>query len=314
MPEVDKAKQAAASGPVHRVTRDRPHQIDPIEDGDLDSIYSTLPKPVADGRPVYWGLMTSVMRPGWTPSDEVYGAGPDWQAILKSDGHEIPVIRGSGPSSRITSKQVGRPTAWLLVETGKSTLNEARDVGRPAVLSLLGLLQLRLPSLRMPEILWEGACNSRNKRSTVTGLEFEAPPLSAEKLERDLGFLSRLRIDSLPNHIALSLRWYARAWTYRNRIDRFVHLWLSAVVLVDHGYTRSERRKKIQRTRIEEYTGGFPALSQTRRNQIAVDLKKSYDIRNEVQHEANTVNVTEASLARLEERTTEVLRLELERL
>jgi len=258
--------------------------------------------------------MASVMGPGWTPSEEVFSAGPDWQAILKADGHKIPVIRGSGLSRRTTSKKIGRPTVWLLVETGESTLNEARDVGRQAVLSLLGLLQLRLPSLRMPEVLWEGAFNPRNKRSTVVGLEFEAPGLSAGQLKRDLGFLSHLRIGGLPNRIALSLRWYARAWTDRNRIDRFIHLWLAAVVLVDHGYTRSQRGKISQRTRIEQYVSGFPTLSPARRSEIALDLKDSYDIRNKVQHEANTADVTEANLARLEDRATEVLRLELERL
>jgi hypothetical protein len=218
------------------------------------------------------------------------------------------------PSAKTASKQIGRPTAWLLVETGKSTLNEARDVGRQAVQSLLGLLQLRLPSIRMPEILWEGAFNPRNNMTTVAGHEFEAPNLSAEQLKRNLGFLSHLRIGEMPNHIALSLRWYARAWTDRNRIDRFIHLWLATVVLVDNGYTRSQRGKISQRTRIQEYISGFPALSPTRRSQIALDLKDSYNIRNEVQHEANTTNVTEDNVARLEGRTTEVLRLELERL
>lgn len=314
MSDANKAKQKAASGPVHRVTRQRAHQIDPIEDGDLDGIYSALLRPVTDGSPLYWGLMVSVMRPGWTPGDEIFGAGPDWQAILKTDGHKIPVIERSKRGPRTTGKRSGRPTAWLLVETGKSTLNEARDAGRQAVQSLLGLIQLRLPSLQMPEILWEGAFNPRNKRAMVTGFEVKAPGLSAAQLKKDLGLMSKLRIGGLPNHIALGLRWYAKAWTDRNRVDRFIHFWLATVVLVDHGYSRSQRNKVSQRKRIEKYIAGFPALSATRRSEMARDLKDSYTIRNEVQHEANTTNVTDASLARLESRTTEALRVELNRL
>jgi hypothetical protein len=241
--------------------------------------------------------------------------GPDWQAIFKADGHSVHVITGDQESRRTVSKRSKRPTVWLLVDTDKTSLNDARDVGRLAVQSLLGLIQLRLPQVRMTEILWEGAFNPRNKRSTVVGQEYVmASGISEGALSRNLQDLRKVRVDGLPDYIALSLRWYARAWTDRNRIDRFVHLWLSAVVLIDHGFARSQRNKIRQRERINAYIKNFLAVSSTRRAQLATDLKASYDVRNEVEHEGNIANLNEASVAKLEQSVTEILRLELERL
>ena len=304
----------STSSPARRVTRQRPHQIDPIEDGDLDAIYSGLGDPIADGQPLAWALIASVIEPAWTPPNEIFGAGPDWQAVFKADGHSIPTITGDKKKPRTAAKQARRPTVWLIVETEKSALNEARDVGRLRVWSLLGLIQLKLPQVRMPEILWEGAFNPRNKRTTVIGQEYTmAAAMTEGSLKSRLLALSKVRFRGLSDHVSLSLRWYARAWTDRNRIDRFVHLWLAAVVLIDHGFSRSQRDGMSQRDRVDAYIGGFPAVSPVRRANLAADLKASYSIRNEVVHEGNISNVSERNLARLEESTTEILRLEMER-
>lgn len=305
----------SSSSLTRRITRNRPHKIDPIEDADLDAIYSAGDKPLTDGKPLCWGLIATVIEPAWSPPNEVFGMGPDWQAIFKADGHSVHVITGDQESRRTVSKRSKRPTVWLLVDTDKTSLNDARDVGRLAVQSLLGLIQLRLPQVRMTEILWEGAFNPRNKRSTVVGQEYVmASGISEGALSRNLQDLRKVRVDGLPDYIALSLRWYARAWTDRNRIDRFVHLWLSAVVLIDHGFARSQRNKIRQRERINAYIKNFLAVSSTRRAQLATDLKASYDVRNEVEHEGNIANLNEASVAKLEQSVTEILRLELERL
>ena len=306
--------QVGSRAPAHLVTRNRPHQIDPVEDADLDGIYSGLAKPIVDGKPLYWGLMASVIQPSWSPPNQVFGAGPDWQAIFKADGHNVPAIAGGQQSPRTVARRPNRPTVWLLVDTGKTTLNDARDIGRLAVQSLLGLLQLKLPRVRMTEILWEGALNPRNKLSTVVGQEYAAPKVSEHDLKSDLQDLSKVSPRKLPDYVALSLRWYARAWIDRNRIDRFVHLWLAAVVLIDHGYSRSQRNRVRQKQRIDEYVDKFLAVSQTRRSQLALDLKASYDLRNEIEHEAKIANLNEPAVAKLEESVTEILRLELEAL
>ncbi len=141
-----------------------------------------------------------------------------------------------------------------------------------------------------------------------------ASGISEGALSRNLQDLRKVRVDGLPDYIALSLRWYARAWTDRNRIDRFVHLWLAAVVLIDHGFSRSQRNKIRQRGRVDAYIENFLTVSPTRRAQLATDLKASYNVRNEVEHEGNIANLNEASVAKLEQAVTEILRLELERL
>jgi len=297
---------------AHRITRQSPHQIDPIEDGDLDSIYSGDKKPIADGNPLSWGLIATVVTPAWSPPEDVFAAGPDWQAIFKADGHQVPEMKVGAKASRATGKKAGRPTVVLLVETGTTTLNGTRDVGRPRAQSLLGLLQMKLVRLRGSTVLWEGVVNPRNNRSTAVGLDYEARSLSPDQLKRDVLPLSKASLGSLPAYLSLGLRWYAKAWLDRNRIDRFVNFWLSAVVLIDHGFSRPQLSKIPQRERIVAYVKGFAAVSGARRATLAKRLKRAYAVRNEVVHQGNTANLGDQILRELEESVTEIFQLEME--
>ena len=161
--------------------------------------------------------------------------------------------------------------------------------------------------------LWEGAIDiSKEGRLgfMASGQEVGVPGLTPEKLHRSGLELAPFRLGALPGHLAASLRWYGLAWASPNdRTAQFMHFWLAALVLVDHGYTRSQLRACTQDDRIDRYVANM-VLSTERAQRLSSDLKASYDIRNEIVHECRDDSVTLASLERLDEAALKLIEFE----
>jgi len=291
---------------------------DPL-DGDLEGI--PLLRQFSGKGTLWWGLAVTLAAQ-IAEGEPVTVPGQDWLIVfypaggLKLHLFSERVFMKTG-TRRFTKRKLQRPTAFLRVNTGTHHLSEARDYGRAAVRTLLGLAQMHFPIILPHEIVWEGPVQLRaraggrvRERYGTGHSSVTAPPADSSKLTSTGLTLAAFRLKSLPQHVGLSLRWYALAWASQRRADQFIQLWLSALVLIDHGYSKSQRKKISQDSRIERYVNRM-LLSRSRAQQLADTLKTAYDVRNTMIHEGDESGATRDSVERLQAAVTQMLSVEL---
>jgi len=265
-------------------------------DGDLDSHFPGF----SEGTPLLWGIAVSAVSGSW--DEEVNIPGLDWQVRLCPPGklHIPRTVRK--PSPRMSWHTVKSHCALLGVATGKTTVNEARDIGRLGVRRLGALLRREIATLQLADVLWEGALvrsKAGKLRFLAAKAEMEAVrPKTPDELHK-LGLkLAPIAVTRLPGHVGKSLEWLALARSARVKIEKFTHLWLAVIALTDHGV---DTENLSQRQRISTYTanmGGF--LSRTALEGLTARLKADYDVRNELWHEGKDASITPESLRILE--------------
>ncbi|GAF95319.1 unnamed protein product [marine sediment metagenome] len=81
-------------------------------------------------------------------------------------------------------------------------------------------------------------------------------------------------------------------------------------MLVDHGYSKTQRKKISQDNRIEHYVNGM-LLSTSRAEMLADTLKSAYDLRNTMIHEGDESGATEEPVERLHTAVAQMLSFEL---
>lgn len=291
---------------------------DPLE-RDLESIPSL--RRFSAKKTLWWGLAVALAAE-IPDGDPVTVQGQDWMIVFYPAGSlrlhlfSERVFMKTG-TRRFTKRKVQRPTAFLRVNTGTHHLNEARDYGRAAVRTLLGLAQMKFPIILPHDIVWEGPVQLRGRAGDrmregygTVHSSVMAPPADPSKLTRTGLDLAPFNLKRLPRHVGLSLRWYALAWASRRRADQFIQLWLSALVLADHGYSKTQRKKISQDDRIDRYVNHM-LLSTSRAAKLADTLKNAYDLRNSMIHEADESGATADAVERLHTAVAEMLSFEL---
>ncbi len=278
----------------------------PLWDADLNSINRL--KRFKRDKELQWGIVLRVLDPGWEPLEEVHIPGQDWSLrFFPPRTIRVPIVRGPLGASRPRLTSFKHPVALLRIATAKEDLNRARDYGARLARSLVGLLQTEYNLIVASQPLWEGAIGiSKKGRPSfmASGQEVGVPGLTPEKLHRSGLELAPFRLSDLPRHLASSLRWYGLAWASADdRTAQFMHFWLAALVLINHG-TRGE-----QRQRIRQYVNRM-FLSSERASELTQALLDSYEIRLEIVHECRDDSVTLASLERLQKAALELIDFE----
>jgi len=278
----------------------------PLWDADLNSI--DVLKRFRRDKELQWGIVLRVLEPGWEPLEEVHIPGQDWSLqFFPPRTIRVPIVRGPLGASRPRLTSFKHPVALLRIATAKEDLNRARDYGARLARSLVGLLQTEYNLIVASQPLWEGAIGISKKGRPAfmaSGQEVDVPGLTPEKLHRSGLELAPFRLGDLPGHLASSLRWYGLAWASPNdRTAQFIHLWLAALALIQHGTTGKQRQ------RIGQYVNRM-FLSPQRASELVEALWDSYKIRLEIVHECRDDSVTLASLERLHQAALELIEFE----
>src|SRR4051794_19719904 len=90
------------------------------------------------GASIYWGLAFQAATGSWAEPNHFRGI--DWEILLfPPKGLKLPRPHRIGV--RASFHAVAENSALLLIKTGKTTLNDARDIGRGHVRALFALLR-----------------------------------------------------------------------------------------------------------------------------------------------------------------------------
>lgn len=274
-----------------------PFEIDLLET-DLDSFYPKLMK----GERIYWGMIVGALSGAWNESVAVRGI--DWNARFATPG-ELKVLIPRGKRKRVSWRGVKQHCVLVEVDTGETSLNAARDIGRPAARAILGLLRSRVPVILPGEVFWEGAFTptTGGKTKLITtgsGAELKEP-VTAKRLNRLSLRMAKVAATKMPQHLVKALQWLTLARSADVRSEMFMHLWLAAITLASHGQPKRAR----DLTRLKKYTqqmitGVGSVTSPTVVDQLYGRLEAAYDIRNDLVHRADDSRITNELLDQLE--------------
>lgn len=293
-----------------KTTSRSPLGFDPLDEN-LDALIGTF----ASGN-LLWGIAVAALGDGWG-NQVVRLPGPDWEIRLHPPKSlKLFFITGSLEAPRRVRRQIQTHSAFLTVATGQTTLNAARDYGRPAVRALLGLARRELPILRPPEILWEGALGRGRKgfiRETVAVTRFASRRLGVGELRAAGMKLSKYNLAQLPGQVVSSLRWLALATAATEHAEQFMNLRLSTLSIVEYRNPGTS-----QRARIFSYTktmtfgsGGGGVIAPAAATALALDLHAAYRLRNRLMHEGDDTVITKEVVQRLEDDLNTLLTFEL---
>jgi len=272
-------------------------------DADLDSI--GVLGPFKKGRELQWGIVLRVLEPGWEPLDPVRVPGQDWSvSFFPPRALKVPIAAGPLCTSKLRWTSFKHPVALLQAAAPEKDLNPVRDYGSRAVRSLVGLLETQYQLIVASQPLWEGAISIGEQgqvRFMASRRQVGVEGVTAASLNQRGLQLAPFRLSALPRHLASSLRWYGLAWsTPDDRTAQFMHFWLAALVLINHG-TKGEQRRRIR-----EHVGHM-FLSAQRASDLAGSLLDSYEIRLQIVHECRDDSVTLQSLERLQRAALELI-------
>ncbi len=213
---------------------------------------------------------------------------------------------------------VRKHCALLAIHTGLADINAARDIGRPSVRALLGLIRRDFPVLDPADVLWEGAIVSRRKGRlgfTVAESSIEvAEPADKLRLSTVGLALAAVSLLQMKPHLRRSLGFLAFARSAEIRIEKFMHLWLAAVALASYRRPAGDR----DLTRISDYvdgmgTGQHGVLSQARITQLKAVFSRANNARNRALHRNDESFMTLTLLEELEKAVFELVDFELAR-
>ncbi|HLG10136.1 MAG TPA: hypothetical protein VI876_00120 [Dehalococcoidia bacterium] len=237
----------------------------------------------------------------WIEKANLYGI--DW-GIEIHPPRSLRIPKATRRASPRTSwKTFPDCSALISVHTQEATINGARDVGRLAVRRLAGLIRREMPTLLLSDVLWEGAIAGTPRQTIKMMLaqpEIETVTPNSPAALHEVGLkLLAIEFGALPVQLGKALEWLALARSARVRIEKFTHLWLAVVALVDHGVDFEKVR--YQRTRIENYVATMSdVLRSTERLALTTRLNAAYAVRNELWHEGMDTSITPNLLASLE--------------
>ena len=302
--------------PHHRVRRrisgGMPFQPDELSDRDLARHFPDF----SQGRPLWWGLALGALSNSWNEKANIQGQ--DWRAEFYPP-KQLKLPYPSEKRVRASSKTVPRHCCLISVRTEKSDMNEAGDVGRPAVRSLLALIRRETPVLLPAEILWEGAIlpvPTDRIRMSIALQRLEArQPVSASRLYRVGLNLAQVSVVNMPPQLSRALEWLTLARSATVRAEKFMHLWLAILTLASYKTPKKLRdMARIRRYAKTMTTGVSGVRSQLSVTELNERFRQAEKVRHALVHRADDSGITGYSLTALEGDAFELVDFELAKL
>lgn len=287
-------KQRSAAG---RFFGGPPFEYDLLSQ-DLDSHY---PKFTRKGT-IHWGIIVGALPGSWDTDNTIRGI--DWVARFAPPG-TVKILHPRGERMRISWRLVKQHCVLIAIDTGSTSMNEARDIGRPATRAMLALLRREVPVLLPDQLLWEGAlvfATSGKLKTMATGLEIEVKDsITPERLHR-LGLrMTKISAAGIPKHVSRALGWLTLARAARARSEMFIHLWLAILTLAGHGQSKWDDDMKRITKYTRSMTYGPNVVSPLIVTEINERLHAAKRARHRLVHRADDSGITEELLRSLED-------------
>ena len=299
--------------PQHRVRRrisgGIPFEPEELSDKDLARHFPDF----SQGRRILWGLALGALANSW--NEKAIIRGQDWQAEFYPP-KQLKLPHPSEKRVRVSWKTVPRHCCLISVRTAKSDMNEARDVGRPAVRSVLALIRREIPVFLPAEILWEGAIvavrSDRIRMSTAPQHLEVGQPASASRLYRVGLNLAQVSVVNMPPQLSRALEWLILARAASVKAEKFMHLWLAILTLAS--YKEPKRLKDM--VRIRRYTKTMTTGVAGVRSQLSIAelnerFRQAEKTRHALVHRADDSGITGDFLTGLEDDAFELVDFEL---
>jgi hypothetical protein len=235
-----------------KVSRSRklPFSLDPLAQ---PALADKLPPKFAGVRSYDWGMAVGAMPDSWDEPIAIEGI--DWKVTLCPPGSlTIPTWTGTN-TSKTRMTRVRRHAAMFTVSLKKTDANEARDLGRPRVRSLIGLMRREIPMIMPSSVLWEGLLGIRGKNKPVLMLAIDVDVRPDRKVtqsnvqDRRMRLL-QLKLQSAPNSAMRALEWMTAARRTSTAPEQLVNLWLAVIALIKPG----QPADALDPARIHSYT------------------------------------------------------------
>jgi hypothetical protein len=278
----------------------------PVEYDLLDmDLRTRLPERMQNDRVKSWGLVVGAVSGSWT--DTIMFEGIDWKLTLFAPGQlKIPQYVGKREPPTIRNVAIREHCGFVTVVTGKVDVNEARDVGRPAVRGVLGLLRRNVHMLRPSEILWEGLIAPLTRTKLMLSLaqaEFSAARALDQTAVQEFRMRAvQISVHAIAAHVRRSLEWMTLARGSRIKTEKFTHLWLAVIALVKPGHPASAN----DGPRINAYVNamrrsqGGP-LREAEADELESGLMRAAGVRNKFIHRDESALITPELLEALED-------------
>jgi hypothetical protein len=215
--------------------RKPPFSLDPLAHPRLAD---KLPPKFAEVNSYDWGMVVGAMSDSWDEPITIEGI--DWKVTLCPPGSlAIPTWTGTN-ASKTRMTRVRRHAAMFAVSLKKTDANEARDLGRPRVRSLVGLLRREIPMIMPSAVLWEGLLGIRGKKKSLLMLAIDVdirPDRTVTQSNiQDLRMrLLQLKLQSAPDAAMRALEWMTAARRTSTAPEQLVNLWLAVIALIKPG-------------------------------------------------------------------------------
>lgn len=298
---------------VTRIPGGVPFELDLLDQDDLEARYPGF----CDGKPIAWGLVVGAVSATWKESVRVGGL--DWTAEFYPPGEFRAPLTSRSPTGRMRWRRVQSHCLHVAVNTGEKGLNEARDIGRPAVRSLLAILRREVPVVLPGNVIWEGGFTRPRKgrvKMTSIAVRLESGAgVSSTRLHRMGLRLAKISALTMPPQLRQALEWLSLARSASVRAEKFIHLWLAVLTLASYGQPKRYR----DMTRVRNYTSTMTLGVGGVRSPLSVaDLNDRllgvYRIRNDLLHRADDSRITVSLLEQLESDAFELVDFEFAKL
>ena len=295
----------------HRISGGMPFDIDGLLEDDLEAHFPEF----GQGRPLMWGLAVEALAGSW--DEETVIQGRDWDVKFYPP-KQLKIPYPSEKRVRASMRRVPRHCCLLRVQTNEHDMNDAREVGRSAVRSLLALLRREVPVLLPGDIVWEGAMVTTQRgyaRMSTYVRRLEARLVDATRMHVVGLKLANISALAMPRQLNLALEWLTLARSATVRSEKFMHLWLAVLTLANY----KQPKKLGDMPRIRRYTKTMTVGDGGVRSPLSVAelnerFGRAYKIRNDVVHRADDSGITEGTLASLEAAAYELVDFELKKL
>lgn len=295
----------------HRISGAMPFDIDGLVQDDLEAHFPDF----GQGRPLAWALAVGAIAGSW--DEEIVIQGRDWDVKF----YPPKLLKIPYPSEkriRASMRGVPRHCCVLRVHTEKVDMNDARQVGRPAIRSLLALLRREIGVIVPADILWEGAMVTTPRgyaRMSTAVRRLEAKLVDATRMHSVGLKLANISAIGMPRQLHLALEWLSLARSATVRSEKFMHLWLAVLTLASY----KQPRRLTDMTRIRRYTKTMIVGDGGVRSPLSVAglndrFRRAYKIRNDLVHRADEAGITEGVLANLESDAFELVDFEFRKL
>jgi hypothetical protein len=151
---------------------------------------------------------------------------------------------------------------------------------------------------------------------TAVGLHLEpAEPKSSRMIHAETLKLARISLKDFPAHVQRALEWATLARSARIPSEKFTHLWLCILTLASHKQPKKMNDMPRIRAYVESMTYGTGGvLSHSRAENLASELSRFYDLRNDLLHRSDDSSLSSQLLDKLETVAYQLIDFELRKL